>query len=325
MKLADQGPGRSNHAIEVERLTKRFGDFTAVDHIDFAVKEGEIFGFLGANGAGKSTTIRMLCALLQPTEGTARVGGHDISAAPEKVKETIGYMSQRFSLYEDLTVEENIHFFGKVYGLTDVALRERKAWALTMANLHGRETSITGTLPGGWKQRLALGCAVLHRPRIVFLDEPTSGVDPLMRRTFWELINELSSEGVTVLVTTHFLEEAEYCNDLILINAGRIIAKGSPKELKRDHIKTPILEVQCSNVIEAMEWIEREPWAVETSVFGTNLHVSVSDEKAARSGIRRILKAKGMTLSSLDRITPSLEDVFLYLLDRESQREGTPA
>ncbi len=314
----------NNHTIEVEQLTKRFGDFTAVDHIDFTVKQGEIFGFLGANGAGKSTTIRMLCALLQPTEGTARVGGHDITDAPERVKESIGYMSQRFSLYEDLTVEENIHFFGRVYGLTDAELRARKAWALTMANLHGRETSITGTLPGGWKQRLALGCAVLHRPRIVFLDEPTSGVDPLMRRIFWELINELSGEGVTVLVTTHFLEEAEYCNDLILINAGHIIAKGSPKELKRDHIKTPILELQCSNVIEAMSWIEQQPWALETSVFGTNLHVSVSDEPSARSGIRKIMEQNDLKLYSIDRITPSLEDVFLYLLDRESQQKGTP-
>lgn len=313
-----------NYTIEVEQLTKRFGDFTAVDHIDFTVKQGEIFGFLGANGAGKSTTIRMLCALLQPTEGTARVGGHDITDAPERVKESIGYMSQRFSLYEDLTVEENIHFFGRVYGLTDAELRERKAWALTMANLHGRETSITGTLPGGWKQRLALGCAVLHRPRIVFLDEPTSGVDPLMRRIFWELINELSGEGVTVLVTTHFLEEAEYCNDLILINAGHIIAKGSPKELKRDHIKTAILELQCSNVIEAMSRIEQQPWALETSVFGTNLHVSVSDELSARSGIRKIMEQNDLKLYSIDRITPSLEDVFLYLLDRESQQKGTP-
>lgn len=319
--ISELTPGVKS-TIEVEGLTKRFGTFTAVDRISFTVKEGEIFGFLGANGAGKSTTIRMLCALLQPSAGTARVGGFDISEEPEKVKETIGYMSQKFSLYEDLTVEENINFFGRVYGLSDTALKERKNWVLSMASLHGRETSITGTLPGGWKQRLALGCAVLHRPKIVFLDEPTSGVDPLMRRKFWGLINELSGEGVTVLVTTHFLEEAEYCNDLILINAGRIIANGSPKKLKRDHIKTPILELQCNNVIEAMGLIEREPWAAEISVFGTNLHVSVLDEQAARSGIPKILGENGLALQGLDRITPSLEDVFLYLLDRESNREG---
>jgi ABC-2 type transport system ATP-binding protein len=208
------------NAIEVENLTKRFGTFTAVDHISFSVKQGEIFGFLGANGAGKSTTIRMLCALLASSEGTARVGGFDINEEPERVKENIGYMSQRFSLYEDLNVEENINFYGRVYGLSKWDIQKRKEWVLNMANLHGREKSVTGTLSGGLKQRLALGCAVLHRPKIIFLDEPTSGVDPMMRRRFWELINDLSAEGVTVLVTTHFLEEAEYCNDIILINRG---------------------------------------------------------------------------------------------------------
>jgi len=283
------------------------------------VKQGEIFGFLGANGAGKSTTIRMLCGLLQSTDGTARVGGFDINTHPEKVKENIGYMSQKFSLYEDLTVDENINFFGQVYGLTDRELAERKQWVLEMANLKGRERSITGTLSGGWKQRLALGCAVLHRPRIVFLDEPTSGVDPVMRRKFWELINDLSSEGITVLVTTHYLEEAEYCNDIILINAGKIIAGGSPKELKEEHIKTPILEVQCTDVIEAMELLEKQPWAVEASVFGTYLHVSVSDETRARREIRRILKEKGVQVTNVERITPSLEDVFIYLLDQEAK------
>ncbi|MDE3059305.1 MAG: ABC transporter ATP-binding protein, partial [Bacteroidota bacterium] len=207
----------SDNVIEVDRLTKKFGKFTAVDHVSFEVKRGEIFGFLGANGAGKSTTIRMLCGLLASSEGTARVGGYDINKEPERVKENIGYMSQKFSLYEDLTVEENINFYGRVYGLSNHLLKERKEWALEIANLRGREKSITGTLPGGWKQRLALGCAVLHHPKTVFLDEPTSGVDPVMRRKFWELINDLSAEGVTVLVTTHFLEEAEYCNDIILI------------------------------------------------------------------------------------------------------------
>lgn len=310
----------NNYAIEVENLTKRFGDFYAVDHINFQVKPGEIFGFLGANGAGKSTTIRMLCALLQSTDGTARVGGFDINKEPDRVKDNIGYMSQRFSLYEDLTVEENINFFGRVYGLTNGEIQKRKDWVLEIANLKGREKSITGTLSGGWKQRLALGCAVLHKPRIVFLDEPTSGVDPVMRRKFWELINDLSAEGVTVLVTTHFLEEAEYCNDIILINAGKIIAGGSPKELKHNYIKTPILEVQCANVIEAMSLIEKEPWAIETSVFGTYLHVSVQDEKVARQNIQRILRAGNIEWNQIDKITPSLEDVFIYLLDQEAKK-----
>ena len=308
------------NAIEVENLTKRFGDFYAVDHINFEVKKGEIFGFLGANGAGKSTTIRMLCALLQSTEGTARVGGFDINKEPEKVKENIGYMSQKFSLYEDLTVDENINFFGRVYGLSNGDLQQRKEWVLDMANLIGREKSITRTLPGGWKQRLALGCAVLHRPKIVFLDEPTSGVDPVMRRKFWELINDLSAEGITVLVTTHFLEEAEYCNDIIFINAGKIIAGGSPKELKHNYIKSPLLEVQCENVVEAMTIIAKEPWAEETSVFGTYLHVSVSDEQVARQKIQDILRAEHIGWTKIDRITPSLEDVFIYLLDQEARK-----
>lgn len=310
----------NNYAIEVENLTKRFGDFYAVDHINFQVKPGEIFGFLGANGAGKSTTIRMLCALLESTEGSARVGGFDINKEPEKIKDNIGYMSQRFSLYEDLTVEENINFFGRVYGLTNGEIQKRKDWVLEIANLKGREKSITGTLSGGWKQRLALGCAVLHKPRIVFLDEPTSGVDPVMRRKFWELINDLSAEGVTVLVTTHFLEEAEYCNDIIFINAGKIIAGGSPKELKHNYIKTPILEVQCSNVIEAMSLIEKEPWALETSVFGTYLHVSVEEEAKARKNIQQILRANSIEWNHIDKITPSLEDVFIYLLDQEAKK-----
>ncbi len=303
------------NTIEVEGLTKRFGDFTAVDHISFQVQQGEIFGFLGANGAGKSTTIRMLCGLLTSTEGTARVGGFDINTDPQKVKDHIGYMSQKFSLYEDLTVEENINFFGRVYGLGTSELQERKKWVLEIANLHGRETSITGTLSGGWKQRLALGCAVIHRPRIVFLDEPTSGVDPVMRRRFWELINELSAEGVTVLVTTHFLEEAEYCNDIILINAGKIIADGSPKQLKQNYIKHPILEVHCSNPVEAMEKIDNQPWAIETSIFGTAIHVNVKDEEAAGAHIRTLLQEHSIDLHAIARITPSLEDVFIYLLE----------
>lgn len=308
------------NTIEVQNLTKRFGAFTAVDHINFEVKQGEIFGFLGANGAGKSTTIRMLCALLTSTEGSAKVGGFDINKEPNKVKESIGYMSQKFSLYEDLTVEENIEFFGRVYGLSNHELADRKKWVLDIANLQGREKSITQTLSGGWKQRLALGCAVLHRPRIVFLDEPTSGVDPMMRRKFWELINDMSSEGVTVLVTTHFLEEAEYCNDIILINAGKIIATGSPKELKENYIKYPILEVQCSNVIQAMEEVSTQPWEVETSVFGTYLHVSVLNEAEARTKIGETLNSKGIDVYNIERITPSLEDVFIYLLDEQLKK-----
>lgn len=311
----------SENAIEVRDLTKRFGDFTAVDHLNFEVRRGEIFGFLGANGAGKSTTIRMLCGLLQPTSGSALVGGFDINTQTEQVKLNIGYMSQRFSLYDDLTVEQNIRFYGGIYGLRGRRLEEREEWVLRMADLKGRETSLTRTLSGGWKQRLALGCAILHEPRIVFLDEPTGGVDPISRRNFWELINRLSSEGITVLVTTHFLDEAEYCNDIILINAGRLIAGGSPVELKTKYIRQPILEVACDPVVEALELVRAQPWAIETSVFGTTLHVMTSSEEEGRKLITQILEGKGVRVDHIERIVPSLEDVFLYLLEQDKTRE----
>jgi len=312
-------------AIEVRDLTKRFGRFTAVNHVSFSVKRGEIFGFLGANGAGKSTTIRMLCGLLQPTSGTALVGGYDVITQTDLVKQNIGYMSQRFSLYNDLTVEQNIRFFGGVYGLDEHRLRERMGWVLKMADLEGREASLTRTLSGGWKQRLALGCAILHQPRIVFLDEPTGGVDPISRRNFWELINQLSDEGITVLVTTHFLDEAEYCNDIILINAGSLIASGSPMELKTTHITMPLLEVSLEHgeIVDALETVRTQPWAIETTVFGTRLHVMVEAEEDGRKQIRRLLESGGNRIGSIDRITPSLEDVFLYLLEHDGRRAGT--
>lgn len=310
----------SEFAIEVKELTKKFGDFTAVDHVTFNVKRGEIFGFLGANGAGKSTTIRMMCGLLQSTSGTALVGGYDINSQTDEVKLSIGYMSQRFSLYDDLTVEQNIRFFGGVYGLRNSHLQERMEWVLKMADLQGRETSLTKTLSGGWKQRLALGCAILHEPKIVFLDEPTGGVDPISRRNFWELINRLSAEGITVLVTTHFLDEAEYCNSIILINAGKLIATGTPSQLKREYIKKPILEVSPGNVVEALEAVRVQPWAIETSVFGTKLHVMVDDEPEAKKLIARTLSDRHIPVGTIQRIVPSLEDVFLYLLEHDNAK-----
>jgi ABC-2 type transport system ATP-binding protein len=310
----------SDNAIEVQELTKLFGSFTAVDRVSFNVKRGEIFGFLGANGAGKSTTIRMLCGLLQSTSGTALVGGYDINKQTDDVKLNIGYMSQRFSLYDDLTVEQNIRFYGGVYGLKNTRLKERMEWVLKMADLGGRENSLTRTLSGGWKQRLALGCAILHEPKIVFLDEPTGGVDPISRRNFWELINHLSGEGITVLVTTHFLDEAEYCNTIILINAGKLIANGTPSELKLDHIKNPILEVATTNVVEALETIRVQPWALETSVFGTRLHVMVQNEKEGAALIRQTLSLMAIEVQNVQRIVPSLEDVFLYLLEHDTSK-----
>jgi ABC-2 type transport system ATP-binding protein len=309
----------SADAIQVHELTRRFGAFTAVDRLTFTVEKGEIFGFLGANGAGKSTTIRMLCGLLMPTGGGATVGGYDIVRQTEMVKRNIGYMSQKFSLYDDLTVEQNILFYGGVYGLANDRLRSRMAWVLDMADLRGRERSLTRTLSGGWKQRLALGCAILHQPPIVFLDEPTGGVDPISRRNFWEIINQLSAEGITVLVTTHFLDEAEYCNDIILINQGKLIAGGSPQALKTEHIRNPMLELRIpyQAIVTALEAIRVRPWALETSVFGTSLHVMVAGEREGKQHIREVLDSLNIPLESLERITPSLEDVFLYLLDRQ--------
>jgi len=314
----------SENAITVTDLTKRFGAFTAVDNVSFSVKRGEIFGFLGANGAGKSTTIRMMCGILQPTSGTASIGGYDINTQTDNVKLNIGYMSQRFSLYDDLTVEQNINFFGGVYGLRGSRLNERKKWVVEMADLAGREGSLTKTLSGGWKQRLALGCAILHEPKILFLDEPTGGVDPISRRKFWELINQLSSEGITILVTTHFLDEAEYCNDILLINAGKLIASGSPLELKSEHIRNPILEVRLKDggVVQALEAIRSMPWALETSVFGMSLHVMVKDEREGTRLIEKTLQDVHLQSSGIEKIVPSLEDVFLFLLEQDDARFG---
>jgi ABC-2 type transport system ATP-binding protein len=305
----------NQYSIQVNNLTKRFGGFTAVDDVSFNVNKGEIFGFLGANGAGKTTTIKMLCGLLQSTAGTALVGGFDINRQPDKVKRAIGYMSQKFSLYEDLSVSENIAFFGGVYGLSGPEIDERRAWAIDMAGLKGREASLARELAGGMKQRLALGCAILHRPGIVFLDEPTGGVDPVSRRKFWDLIGELSAGGTTVFVTTHYLDEAEYCNTIMLMHAGRIVAGGSPGSLKTEHIKNPILEVECGNTVEALDIIQGADWSLETSIFGNNLHVSVDDAKQGEERIRGALSAKGIGIERISAVVPTLEDVFIKVIE----------
>ncbi len=306
-------------SIVVSALTKRFGGFTAVDAVSFEVGRGTIFGFLGANGAGKTTTIRMLCGLLDPTSGTATVGGHDVGREPDEVKRVIGYMSQKFSLYEDLTVLENVRFFGGIYGLTGRAVEARLPWVLELAGLKGRERSLTRTLSVGWKQRLALGCAVLHEPEIVFLDEPTGGVDPASRRRFWELINGLSERKVTVFVTTHYLDEAEYCNDIRLIHAGRIVAAGSPRELKAEVIRNPILEIATDRAVDALEALRREPWVLDTSIFGAALHVGVADETEGRRLVLERLAREGIAPERIDRIVPSLEDVFIHKIEEQSE------
>jgi len=304
---------RNAPSVVVENLTKRFGSFTAVDRISFQAHRGEIFGFLGPNGAGKSTTIRILCGLLRPTSGRALVAGTDVAASPEAVRQQIGYMSQRFSLYNDLRVVENLRFFAGLYSVPARDVPERLAWALQMAGLKGREQSPTRALPVGWKQRLALGCAVLHRPPILFLDEPTSGVDPVSRRHFWELINGMVTEGTTVFVTTHYMDEAEYCNRLVLIERGRLVAMGTPTEVKGRYMKGQLLLVECEPLGPGLEALREVPGVLDAAVFGSSLHAVVYDAQAALPRIREVLEARGIRVGRLEQIPPSLEDVFVSL------------
>ena len=308
--------------VEVHDLEKRFGTFRAVAGISFTVQRGEIFGFLGPNGAGKSTTIRMLCGLLTPTAGSGRVAGFDIVREPELIKTRIGYMSQRFSLYDELTVEENIDFYSGIYCLPKAKKKERKAWVLAMAGLEDRRAALTATLSGGWKQRLALGCAVLHEPPILFLDEPTSGVDPNSRRQFWDLIYAMSERGVTVFVTTHYLEESEYCDRLGIIYRGELIALGTPRDLKTQHMPEAVLEIDCARPNEAMDLLERLPEVKEVALFGHGLHAVAADADAAGRAIKAALAAGGFRLDRLERITPTLEDVFVALIEAHERAEA---
>jgi ABC-2 type transport system ATP-binding protein len=303
------------NAIEVRNLTRRFGAFTAVSDLTFDVKQGEIFGFLGSNGAGKSTTIRMLCGLLRPTSGHARVGGVDVGSDPEAVKRRIGYMSQRFSLYEKLTVDQNIAFFGGVYGLTRDRLAVRREFVLEMAGLRGRESSLTASLSAGWRQRLALGCAILHEPPIVFLDEPTGGVDPLSRRRFWRLINELARGGTTVLVTTHYLDEAENCHRIAIIQAGRLAAIGTVDELKSRFANRPIIEVRAAKPVESMRRLDEMPDVEKTSIFGTAVHAVLRSREVPPEAIADRLTQAGLA-ARLTVVEPSLEDVFLDVAEQ---------
>ncbi len=311
-------------AVKVENLERRFGDFVAVNKVTFEVTQGEIFGFLGPNGAGKSTTIRMLTGLLAPSGGTGWVGGKDVRTEGEAIKAGIGYMSQKFSLYEDLTVEQNLDFYGGIYQIPKARKAARKAWALEMAGLQGREKTLTRDLAGGWRQRLALGAAILHEPRILFLDEPTSGVDPISRRNFWDLIRTLAHQGVTVFVTTHYMDEAEYCDRLALIYRGRMIALGTPKALKREHMPEDVLEVAVDRPVEAMERLSQAPVVREVALFGKLLHVVVKDAGADTPAVRAALEGPGIRVDRVEKILPSLEDVFVSLIEAED-RKGAPA
>ena len=308
-------------SVVIENLVKRFGDFVAVDHINLETRKGEIFGFLGPNGAGKSTTIRMLCGLLRPTSGKATVAGFDVAREPELVRQNIGYMSQKFSLYNDLKVIENLRLFAGLYSVPSSDLQQRIDWSLEMANLKGQENLITGTLPGGWKQRLALGCAVLHKPPIIFLDEPTSGVDPISRRLFWDLIHQMAHEGVTVFVTTHYMEEAEYCNRLALIYRGKMVALGTPSELKQKSMKGELLLVECDPIGPAVEALQHAPNVLDAAVFGNALHLVVPNAAQARPDVQQYLATNGINVSRMEQIRPSLEDVFVSLTTEHASKE----
>jgi ABC-2 type transport system ATP-binding protein len=309
-----------NWAVEIDGLVKTFGAFVAVDNVSLRVSKGEIFGFLGPNGAGKSTTIRILCGLLTPSAGRASVSGLDVATQPEEVRRHIGYMSQKFSLYDDLTVEENIDFFTGIYGVPRARRAERKDYVLRMAALTERRSALTRDLAGGWKQRLALGCAILHDPAVLFLDEPTSGVDPIARAAFWDLIQDLSHTGHTVFVSTHYMDEAEYCHRLALMYRGKVVALGTPAELKESLTGHVLLRLDTSDPLDTMRALEGMDGVHEVAVFGGGLHVTADDAAQATARIRNVLQAKGIEVRRLEPISPSMEDVFVAMIEAEERK-----
>jgi ABC-2 type transport system ATP-binding protein len=306
-------------AITARDLTRRFGDFTAVDRVSFEVEPGEIFGYLGANGAGKSTTIRMLIGLLQPTSGQGSVAGHDVAERPDAVKAAIGYMSQKFSLYLDLPVLENLYFFGAAYGLEGAALRSRAGELLERVGLAGQEGATTGDLPGGLRQRLALASALLHRPSVVFLDEPTAGVDPVARRSFWVLIRELAAGGTTVFVTTHYLDEAEYCRRIGLMVDGRLVALDTPAGLKRTWVPDRVLVARGRGLGPAGERLARAAGVRAVAPFGAALHLRVDPAALDAAAVAAALAQAGAVEVAVEEAAPTLEDVFLAAVARGGQ------
>ena len=311
----------SDLAIEVNGLTKKFGSFTAVDSIDFEVRKGEIFGFLGPNGAGKTTTIRMLCGLVTPTGGQGKVGGLDIKKQGEKIKESIGYMSQKFSLYDDLTVGENIDFYAGIYQTKKESRAAKKKAIIGQAELVGKEQLLTANLANSIKQHLALGCALIHEPKIVFLDEPTAGVDPLSRRKFWNIIDKLSAQGVTTLVTTHYMDEAERCDRIALISDGRIIACDTPDKLKTAAMKGVLLEIECGDVMAGLEVLRELPIIIDLTLYGLFLHVVV--EKAGQGAeLQAALEKNKIKVQRIEQIVPSLEDVFVFMVEEQARNKA---
>lgn len=304
-------------AVQAQGLTRRFGDFTAVNELNFTVQRGEIFGFLGPNGSGKTTTIRMLTGLLPPTSGLAQVAGYEVTHQRNAMKSNIGYMSQKFSLYNDLTVSENINFYGDIYNLPPARLAERRQWVLQMAGLKGKEQLLTRDLSGGWKQRLALGCAILHEPEIVFLDEPTSGVDPVARRQFWDLIFELSTQGITIFITTHYMDEAEHCHNLGLLYRGRLIARGSPAQLRQGMKLGSLIEVPTRDPLAALAHLEGIAEIIQSSIFGEKLHALVWDIEAGKSSLERALAPYDLMAGPIQPVPISLEDLFMLFIEME--------
>jgi ABC-2 type transport system ATP-binding protein len=301
----------NQHAVQAVELTKKFGNFTAVDGVSFTVRRGAIFGFLGPNGAGKTTTIRMLLGLLKPTSGLATVLGFDIVKQTAEIKKRIGYMSQRFSLYDDLTVDENLNFFGRTYGVRGKRLGLRKEFVLEMAGLVGRQRELTKNLSGGWKQRLALGTAIIHEPEMLFLDEPTAGVDPISRRSFWDLIYELADAGTTIMVTTHYMDEAELCQRLAFIQRGRIVADGSPAGIKDREMRGQVLEIDCDSPALAIPALRETGLFEEVALYGALIHAVAQDVATLKPRIAEQLGRVGVQVRTMDAIAPSLEDVFI--------------
>ncbi len=302
------------HAVEVKKLTKRFGQFTAVNGIQFNIARGEIFGLLGPNGAGKTTTIRILCGLLLPDGGSARVLGYDVARQPEEIKKRIGYMSQKFSLYNDLNALENINFYASVYGVPTGEREGRVRELIELSGLKGFERELTRTLSGAWRQRLALACAIVHKPPMLFLDEATAGVDPVSRREFWDLIYSLAGEGVSVLATTHYMDEADYCNRIGLMHQGDLVALASPDEIK-EMLPGVLVQVDCEKPGKAIDLLQQLPGVQGVSVHGAQLHVTLETNREVKK-IEKALAGAGLNVQSVEVVQPSLEDAFIFIVNK---------